>query len=54
MRLLLLLTQLCSLLGPGAVGPRASFATIVTDDAPYNVGVVLGADWATWVDQSYV
>ncbi|KAF9064199.1 pectin lyase fold/virulence factor [Rhodocollybia butyracea] len=40
--------------GAGAAGTRASFATKATSDAPYNVGVVLGADWATWVDQSYV
>jgi pectinesterase len=40
--------------GAGAAGTRASFATQATSDAPYNVGVVLGADWATWVDQSYV
>jgi len=40
--------------GAGAAGTRASFATQLTSDAAYNVGVVLGADWATWVDQSYV
>ncbi|KIK62575.1 carbohydrate esterase family 8 protein [Collybiopsis luxurians FD-317 M1] len=40
--------------GPGAAGTRASFATQLTSNAAYNVGVVLGADWATWVDQSYV
>ncbi|KAE9408331.1 pectin lyase-like protein [Gymnopus androsaceus JB14] len=38
----------------GAAGTRASFATKITSNAAYNVGVVLGADWATWVDQSFV
>jgi len=40
--------------GAGAAGTRASFATQITSNAAYNVGVVLGSDWATWVDQSYV
>ncbi|KAF5392252.1 hypothetical protein D9757_001532 [Collybiopsis confluens] len=40
--------------GAGAAGTRASFATKITSNAAYNIGVVLGANWATWVDQSFV
>ncbi|KAE9398663.1 pectin lyase-like protein, partial [Gymnopus androsaceus JB14] len=40
--------------GAGAAGTRASFVTKITSNDAYNVGVVLGADWATWVDQSFV
>jgi len=40
--------------GAGAAGTRASFATKASSNSAYNVGVVLGSNWATWVDQSYV
>ncbi|KAF5392246.1 hypothetical protein D9757_001534 [Collybiopsis confluens] len=40
--------------GPGAAGSRASFATQITSNAAYNIGVILGSDWTTWVDGAFV
>ncbi|KIK63860.1 carbohydrate esterase family 8 protein [Collybiopsis luxurians FD-317 M1] len=40
--------------GAGAAGTRASFSTKLTSNAAYNVGVVLGSSWSSWVDQNFV
>lgn len=39
--------------GPGSIGPRASFATILDSQEGYTVADVLGSAWASWVDQAY-
>ncbi|KAJ7135852.1 carbohydrate esterase family 8 protein [Mycena epipterygia] len=39
--------------GPGAVGPRAPFATELTSATGYEIGDVLGANWMDWVDVTY-
>jgi len=40
--------------GPGAAGTRANFSTKLTSDSAYTAAAVLGSNWTTWVDQSYV
>ncbi|KAF8197100.1 carbohydrate esterase family 8 protein [Pholiota molesta] len=40
--------------GPGAAGTRASFATKLTSTAGYTISDILGSNFATWVDTSFV
>ncbi|KAF8591882.1 carbohydrate esterase family 8 protein [Ramaria rubella] len=40
--------------GPGASGTRASFATKMTSDAGFGIADILGSDYTTWVDTTYV
>ncbi|KAJ7505887.1 putative pectin methylesterase [Mycena galericulata] len=40
--------------GPGAAGTRASFSTKLTSNANYMAANILGSDWTSWVDTSYV
>jgi pectinesterase len=40
--------------GPGASGTRASFATKLTSTAGYTISDILGSDYATWTDSSFV
>ncbi|KAJ7686228.1 carbohydrate esterase family 8 protein [Mycena rosella] len=39
--------------GPGAVGPRAPFATQLASPIGYGIAEVLGANWGAWVDAAY-
>ncbi|KAJ7643255.1 carbohydrate esterase family 8 protein [Mycena rosella] len=36
--------------GPGAVGPRAPFATQIASLIGYGIAEILGANWGAWVD----
>ncbi|KAF7357367.1 Carbohydrate esterase family 8 protein [Mycena sanguinolenta] len=40
--------------GPGAAGTRASFSEKLTSNTGFMAADILGSDWTTWVDQSYV
>ena len=42
-----------SILGPGSVGPRAPFATLLSNDTGYAIADVLGDSWMDWVDGDY-
>ncbi|KAJ7487883.1 pectinesterase [Mycena latifolia] len=39
--------------GPGAIGPRAPFATQLTSPIGFGIADVLGSDWKSWVDVAY-
>ncbi|KAJ7274882.1 carbohydrate esterase family 8 protein [Mycena rebaudengoi] len=39
--------------GPGAVGPRALFATQLASTIGYGIADVLGMNWMDWVDEAY-
>ncbi|KAJ7848646.1 pectin lyase fold/virulence factor [Mycena olivaceomarginata] len=41
-------------IGPGAAGTRASLSKKLTSAAGFGIADVLGANWATWVDTTYV
>ncbi|KAF8501907.1 carbohydrate esterase family 8 protein [Gautieria morchelliformis] len=40
--------------GPGASGSRASFATKLSSDTGFGIANILGSNYGTWVDTSYM